>query len=74
MKKIILLVAMMVPYAALGVEPSKVCPSGFVVVQEDAMTITTYAFPVLYDVSFPGTEQESKTDQHGIFVIEFERK
>ena len=36
------------------------------------MTITAYAFPVLYDVSFPGTEQESKTDQHGIFVIEFE--
>lgn len=36
------------------------------------MTITAYAFPVLYDVSFPGTEQESKTDQHGILVIEFE--
>lgn len=45
MKKIILLVVMMVPYAALGVEPSKVCPPGFVVVQEDAMTITTYASP-----------------------------
>ena len=36
------------------------------------MTITAYAFPVLYDISFPGTEQESKTDQHGILVIEFE--
>lgn len=36
------------------------------------MTITTYAFPVLYDVSFPGTERESKTDQHGMVVIEFE--
>lgn len=36
------------------------------------MTITAYAFPVLYDISFPGTERESKTDQHGMLVIEFE--
>lgn len=36
------------------------------------MTITAYAFPVLYDVSFPGTPQTPKTNQHGIFVIEYE--
>lgn len=36
------------------------------------MTITAYAFPVLYDVSFPGTAQTPKHDQHGIFVIESE--
>lgn len=36
------------------------------------MTITAYAFPVLYDVSFPGTSRTPKTDQHGIFVIELE--
>ena len=34
------------------------------------MTVTAYAFPVLYDVSFPGTPQTPKFDQHGIFVIE----
>lgn len=36
------------------------------------MTITAYAFPVLYDVSFSGTPQTPKTKQHGIFVIEHE--
>lgn len=36
------------------------------------MTITAYAFPVLYDVSFPGASRAPKTDQHGIFVIELE--
>lgn len=36
------------------------------------MTITAYAFPVLYDVSFPGFERPPKTDQHGIYVIEVE--
>lgn len=33
------------------------------------MTITAYAFPVLYDISVPGS---AKTNQHGIFVIEYE--
>lgn len=36
------------------------------------MAITAYAFPVLYDVSFPGTARTPKTDQHGIFIIEYE--
>lgn len=36
------------------------------------MIITVYAFPVLYDVSFAGFARTPKTDQHGIFVIEFE--
>lgn len=36
------------------------------------MTITAYAFPVLYDVSLLGFARTPKTDQHGIFVIEFE--
>ena len=36
------------------------------------MTITTYTFPVLYDVSFPGFTRAPKTNQTGIFVIEFE--
>lgn len=36
------------------------------------MTITAYAFPVLYDISFPGTPRPPKTDQHGVFIIEYE--
>ena len=36
------------------------------------MTITAYAFPVLYDVSFAGFAITPKTDLHGIFVIEVE--
>ena len=36
------------------------------------MTITAYAFPVLYDISFAGFVRTPKTNQHGIFVIEFE--
>ena len=36
------------------------------------MSITAYAFPVLYDLSFAGFARAPKTDQHGIFVIEFE--
>lgn len=36
------------------------------------MTITAYAFPVLYDLSFAGFARTPKTDQSGIFVIEFE--
>ena len=36
------------------------------------MSITAYAFPVLYDISFAGRALTPKTDQHGIFVIEFE--
>lgn len=36
------------------------------------MTITAYTFPVLYDISFAGFALAPKTDQHGIFVIEFE--
>lgn len=36
------------------------------------MTITAYAFPVLYDLSFPGTPRPPKHDQHGIFIIEVE--
>lgn len=35
------------------------------------MTVTAYAFPVLYDLSFLGTPQTPNFDQHGIFVIEF---
>lgn len=36
------------------------------------MTITAYAFPVLYDISFLEAEADEtpKTNQHGIFVIE----
>lgn len=36
------------------------------------MTITAYAFPVLYDLSFAGFARTPKTDQHGIYVIEVE--
>lgn len=36
------------------------------------MMITAYAFPVLYDLSFAGSALAPKTDQHGIFVIEYE--
>lgn len=36
------------------------------------MAITAYAFPVLYDLSFRESVLTPKTDQHGIFVIEFE--
>lgn len=36
------------------------------------MTITAYAFPVLYDLSFAGSARTPKTDQHGIFIIEVE--
>lgn len=36
------------------------------------MTITAYAFPVLYDVSFLESDETPKTDQHGIFVIQLE--
>ena len=36
------------------------------------MAITAYAFPVLYDLSFAGFARTPKTDQHGMFVIEFE--
>ena len=36
------------------------------------MTITAYAFPVLYDLSFAGSALTPKTDRHGIYVIEFE--
>ena len=36
------------------------------------MTITAYAFPVLYDLSFADPARTPKTDQHGMFVIEFE--
>lgn len=36
------------------------------------MAITAYAFPVLYDLSFVGFALSPKTDQHGVFIIEFE--
>ena len=36
------------------------------------MTITAYAFPVLYDLSFAESALTQKTDQHGIFVVEVE--
>lgn len=36
------------------------------------MTITAYAFPVLYDTSILEYDETPKTDQHGIFVIELE--
>lgn len=36
------------------------------------MTITAYAFPVLYDTSILECDETPKTDQHGIFVIESE--
>ena len=36
------------------------------------MTITAYAFPVLYDLSFVDVERTPQTDQHGICVIEVE--
>lgn len=36
------------------------------------MAITAYAFPVLYDLSFADPARTPKTDQHGMFVIEFE--